>query len=129
MKPESPAEKPVKVVIDTNILVSGLLNPHGAPGLIIELLLNKKIMCVIDDRILSEYRSVLNYTKFPFSEQQVNTLLDFIVNFDIHTTSKLSPILLPDISDQPFAEVARAANVAALITGNTKHFPGIKTVV
>ncbi len=118
----------MKVVIDTNVLVSGLLNPQGAPGRIVELLLGKKIECIVDDRILSEYRSVLNYSKFPFSEQEINTLMEFITNFGIHITSKIS-VRLPDPSDEPFAEVAKTANADALITGNTRHFPKIREVM
>lgn len=43
------------VVFDTNVLVSGLLNPFGKPGIAVDLLLSGRIRLAYDDRLFIEY--------------------------------------------------------------------------
>jgi putative PIN family toxin of toxin-antitoxin system len=52
------------LVLDTNVLVSALLSPFGAPGRIWDLVLAREVRLVYDDRILVEYRRVLSREKF-----------------------------------------------------------------
>ena len=47
------------IMLDTNVLISGLLNPNGAPGRIIDLILGARLTLLFDDRILGEYEDVL----------------------------------------------------------------------
>ncbi len=49
----------MRIVVDTNVLVSGLLNPYGSPGRILDLVLSGRIQVLYDDRILEEYQDVL----------------------------------------------------------------------
>ena len=48
----------MKVVLDTNVLVSGLLNPYGPPGRIVQLAAAGELQLCLDARILAEYREV-----------------------------------------------------------------------
>ena len=45
----------MKVVVDTNVIVSALLNPNGPPAKILSLILNGKAKLLYDNRILFEY--------------------------------------------------------------------------
>ena len=54
----------MKVVIDTNIIVSGLLTPFGSPSEILRLLALGKLIICFDTRIMAEYLGVLNRPKF-----------------------------------------------------------------
>ena len=65
----------MKVVLDTNVLVSGLLNPDGNPGRVLDLLLAGEITLLVDDRILAEYRAVLARPRFGFD---VGDIVDVI---------------------------------------------------
>ena len=49
----------IDAVLDTNVVVSGLLSQIGAPGRIIDLALNGELRPVFSDSILAEYRVVL----------------------------------------------------------------------
>ena len=49
----------MRIVLDTNVLVSGLHNPDGKPGRIIDLILGGRVQVLYDDRILGEYLDVL----------------------------------------------------------------------
>lgn len=115
------------IVLDTNVLVSGLLNPHGAPGRIIDLLMAGEIQLAFDDRIMAEYSEVLRRAKFGFSQRRIEAILDFIQLSGIHVSAP--PLTMENIHDHddlPFAEVAVVANTAALVTGNRDHFKFLK---
>jgi len=59
----------VKVVLNTNVLLSGLLKPYGKPAAILRLVLSGALQVAYDGRILSEYRTVLLREKFHFSRR------------------------------------------------------------
>lgn len=110
------------IVLDTNVLVSALLSPFGAPAQVLSLLLTCKIRPVIDDRLLTEYRDVLRRSKFGFESRAVDDLLTWFVTTGIHVTPLLLSVTLPDPDDIVFLETAAAAD-AQLITGHLRHFP------
>jgi len=112
----------MRVVVDTNVLVSGLINPHGAPGRVLDAVLAGDIIMLHDDRILSEYWEVLTRPMFVFKLSDVESLLDFIDFAGEHISIKGIDVVLPDPSDLPFLEVAIAGQADALITGNLRHF-------
>lgn len=49
----------MKAVLDTNVLVSGMINPAGAPGKLVDLIRAGALQIVVDDRILVEYTDVI----------------------------------------------------------------------
>ncbi|HUW11721.1 MAG TPA: PIN domain-containing protein [Anaerolineae bacterium] len=110
------------VVVDTNVLVSGLLSAHGAPARVLDLLTTGDLQAAYDDRIVAEYRQVLARPRFGFHPEAVAHLLDYLFIEGLPLVARPLPALLPDLADQPFWEVAVEA-AAPLITGNLKHFP------
>lgn len=110
------------LVLDTNVLVSALLSPFGAPGRIWDLVLARDIRLACDDRILVEYERVLKRAKFGIERSRVEAMLAVFL-FQDPVSSKPWPFQpLPDPDDAAFLEVALAAS-AVLVTGNTRHFP------
>ena len=57
----------MKVVVDTNVLISGLLTPHGPPAEIVRMVLNGNLRVCYDLRILDEYSEVFARPKFDIS--------------------------------------------------------------
>jgi putative PIN family toxin of toxin-antitoxin system len=112
----------VRIVLDTNVLVSGLLNPHGPPGRILDLITSGLVRVLYDDRIIAEYREVLARPRFGFDPDDVETLLEFIASEGESVISAPLALVLPDPDDLPFLEVAVAGRADALVTGNTDHF-------
>lgn len=114
----------MKIVLDTNVLVSGLLNPVGAPGRIVDLVRSGVIQPVADDRILAEYRNVLRREYFSryFTASEREHVLEFLAFNSAYTTSTVVVLELPDPGDIPFLEVALSEK-APLVTGNLRHFP------
>jgi hypothetical protein len=65
----------VRVVLDTNVLVSALLNPEGAPGAVLDLVLVGVLVPVFDQRLVDECREVLARPRFGFAPEAVETLI------------------------------------------------------
>jgi putative PIN family toxin of toxin-antitoxin system len=115
----------MKIVLDTNVLVSGLLTPFGPSGKIVRMLFSGELILNIDARILSEYQDVLNRPKFKFNKDQIAILIDFIKQYGQFLSSSPLKNHLPDPDDEPFLEVALAGKVESLVTGNTIHYPSL----
>lgn len=113
----------MKIVVDTNVLVSGLLKPFSALGEIVRLVTAADIQLCYDARILWEYREVLLRPQFDFNLADVKNLLIQIEACGFALASSPLSKHLPDPYDEPFLEVALAGNAHCLVTGNIKHYP------
>ena len=113
----------MRVVLDTNVLVSGLLSPFGPPGEIVRLVSDGSIILCVDARIIAEYEDVLARPKFGFDQDDVSALMDLIDATGESVAAQPLSVRLPDIDDEPFLEVTVAASADFLVTGNTAHFP------
>lgn len=111
------------IVLDTNVLVAGLLNPFGKPAAILALLIGERLQLAFDSRIITEYQQVLRYSKFQFSNETIQPLIEQLKHVGISARGIPLPKTLPDPDDDMFLEVAHASNAEALVTGNKKHFP------
>ncbi|MBI3086821.1 MAG: putative toxin-antitoxin system toxin component, PIN family [candidate division NC10 bacterium] len=111
------------IVLDTNVVVSGLLRPHSKPATILRLVATGVLRVAYDERILAEYREVLRRPKFPFSSEQIRAFLDQTEAEGVPVVALPLRSPLPDPDDAPFLEVAVAAHADALVTGNPRHYP------
>lgn len=113
-------------VFDTNVIVSAVLSPSGAPGRLLDAMLDGFCQPVVSDAILAEYEEVLNRPKFRFPAFRVHALLDAIRACSIHAPFVLLPNseALPDPDDVIFVEAAAGAHVP-IVTGNIRHYPRV----
>lgn len=113
----------MRVVIDTNVLVAGLLSAAAPPGWIVEAALAGELEPVFDMSIRQEYAEVLQRPEFRFPAARVDDLLAALDQFAFHVAAPPPwPVALPDPDDEPFLAVA-AATGSVLVTGNLRHFP------
>ncbi|MBN2656297.1 MAG: putative toxin-antitoxin system toxin component, PIN family [Spirochaetales bacterium] len=119
----------MKIVLDTNVLVSGVLSPNGIPAQILNLVLEKKVTLITDTRILAEYSEVLKRPKFGFKPEWINPLLDFIKMESELVIPEPINISFPDPDDIMFWEVAKTGKALYIVSGNLKHFPEDPMVV
>lgn len=118
-------------VIDTNVLVSALLKKGSVPWTILAESLKGRIIPVVNDEILSEYKEVLCRPKFKFEKRAVTVLLDELIKRAVFAEAGMVEDIIPDQKDVVFYAVLmekRKEEEAYLITGNLKHFP-IRTYV
>ncbi|MDH4266580.1 MAG: putative toxin-antitoxin system toxin component, PIN family [Deltaproteobacteria bacterium] len=113
----------MKIVLDTNVLVAGLLSPFGPCAEIVRMVSSGELTLYFDARILSEYNEVLRRSRFRFRIDRVVALLDHIEHRGHIVASSPLSNSLPDPGDQPFLEVAVAGQAVCLVTGNHAHFP------
>jgi len=113
----------VNVVLDTNVLVSGLLTPFGPSGEIVRMVSAGLLVLHVDARILSEYRDVLHRSKFDFDKKHIDTFLDYIEHHAQFVSSAPLNYDLPNPDDEAFLEVALSGKAVALVTGNAGHYP------
>ena len=113
----------IRVVLDTNIIVSACLTPGGAPATIVELaLLGEFALCISPD-VFSEYREVLARPKFARQRDRIDVLLRGIGEIAVTVTPKNAISASPDENDNRFLECADGAKADFLVTGNPRHFP------
>ena len=113
----------MRIVLDTNVLVAGLLSPFGPSGEIVRMISSGRVTLCLDARILSEYDEVLHRPKFQIEEDKIIALLDYIKYRGQTVASASFSNSLPDPDDEPFLEVALYGEAEYLVSGNQAHFP------
>jgi len=113
----------MKIVLDTNVVVAGLLSPFGPCAEIVRMVSSGEVTLCLDALILAEYREVLGRSKFGFDKDKVAALLDHIEHRGHIVASSPLSHSLPDPDDEPFLKVAVAGRAGCLVTGNASHFP------
>ncbi len=112
----------MKVVLDTNVLVSGILSANGPPARIVEAALAGDIQPVFDFQILAEYEDVLHPPELRLPGAAVERLLGSLELVGLEVAAPPWPLDLPDPDDAAFLAVAAAA-ACPLVTGNLRHYP------
>ena len=112
----------IKIVIDTNILVSALLTPTGNAAQIIDRVFSEELLPIYYSSILLEYATVLARPRFAFSSDDQNHLINGIVKYGESIIPEISNIIFVDESDRIFFDTAKSSD-AYLVTGNQRHFP------
>jgi putative PIN family toxin of toxin-antitoxin system len=112
----------VRVVLDTNVLVSAVLTAQGTCARIVDMIADGALDLYADDRILAEYDSVLHRPELRIAPEDTGVILDLIRSITDTMAAIPLPVQLPDPDDAAFLEVA-AASGSILITGNARHYP------
>lgn len=112
----------MRIVLDTNVLVSGLLSPHGPPARIVELVAAGALRLCHDSRIIAEYSEVLAQPRFRFDQELVADLLSQIEADRDLVVAMVLPMVLLDADDMMFVEVAVTGRAGWIVTGNQRHF-------
>ena len=117
----------IYAAIDTNVLVSALLNFQSNPGKVLLSVFNGETIPLVNEEILAEYREVLARKKFRFPPDLVDIVLSRLTacSLNISAVSVDFPEVV-DPKDRCFYAVTmseRQSEDAVLVTGNIRHFP------
>jgi putative PIN family toxin of toxin-antitoxin system len=114
---------PLRLIVDTNIVVSAALKPDGLQRTVLLLAMTKPARLYVSDAILSEYREVLRRPETRIRKGLRRQLLQLIKNeSQLLIPSRLLRVT-KDPDDDKFLECADAARADYLVTGNQRHFP------
>ena len=123
----------MKIVIDTNIVLSALFSNRGASNkLLVWLFKNKKKYNVVSNTLVTEFEDVLTREKNlkqynNLEKEDILAFIDDICLISYHQSIHfLWRPFLTDSNDDMVLEVAVNANVGAIITFNPKDFKGVK---
>jgi len=120
----------IRAVLDANVFVSAILNPHGSPARIVRAWRGGWFELVVSAPILTEIARVLRYPKIQrrhrWSEQQINTFLEDLSHLAIVAAPEQSlNVVADDPADNRYLECALAAGAEWLVSGD-QHLLGLE---
>jgi putative PIN family toxin of toxin-antitoxin system len=121
------AVKTIRVVIDTNVLVSALLF-GGTPGKLVDLWKERRIQPFLSKEMIDEFIRVLAYPKFQLSEKEIDYLLyaEVLPYFEV-TSSLPGPVIIEDDpQDDMFLGCAGETGAPFIISGD-RHLLSLKS--
>ena len=114
----------MRLVLDTNVIISAFINPAGTPSQILKLIISRKAELCFNAAILSEYEGVALRPKFSgkIDPAKIKRFIDLLNTIGVSINPPPGRVKLIDESDRIFYDTAKASG-SVLITGNTRHFP------
>jgi len=118
----------LRVVLDTNVFVSGIKSQNTAPGQIIDAWIKKRITVITSPQLLAEIREVLMRPAIldllEKTPDEVNKFIKLLIRKTFITEGKLEmDVLKNDPDDNMVLATALEGQATYLVTGNIKHFP------
>jgi putative PIN family toxin of toxin-antitoxin system len=113
----------LRLVVDTNVLVSAALNPEGLQRTTLVLAITRPAHLYVSRPILEEYAGVLSRPHLHIRRGDRLRLLQLIKNHCHIVAPSRRLEVCSDPDDNMFLECADAAHADYLITGNQRHFP------
>jgi putative PIN family toxin of toxin-antitoxin system len=114
---------PLRLVLDTNVIVSAALKPGGLQRAVLLLAITKPARLYVTEAILSEYRNVFARPELNIRKGLREQLLQLIRSHSHQVKTARVLHVTPDPDDNLFLECADAARADYLVTGNARHFP------
>jgi putative PIN family toxin of toxin-antitoxin system len=114
---------PLRLVIDTNVLVSAVLKPDGLQRTVFLLATTKPARWYVSGPIMEEYAAVLARPELKIRKSLRLQFIQLIKNHTHSVTPSRLTQLTTDPDDNIFLECADAARADYLVTGNQRHFP------
>ena len=114
---------PLRLVIDTNVVVSAALKPEGLQRTVLLLAMTKSVRWYVSEAIMAEYALVLARPELKIRRSSRQQLLQLIKNHARVVVPSRMAQITSDPDDKIFVECADAARADYLVTGNQRHFP------
>lgn len=113
----------IRVVLDTNVIVSATLKSQGLEAAVLMLELKQVVELCVSEAILAEYQGVLSRPKFKHHPKQISKLLSQFKSHSAHFQPNQTIAVCSDGPDNRLLECAETARADFLVTGNKRHFP------
>jgi putative PIN family toxin of toxin-antitoxin system len=113
----------LRVVLDTNVVVSGLLHQKGAPAAILDAATSKQFRCYISEPLLDEYREVLTRAYLGLDQYRATRFIGDLREVAIPVVPRKRVAVARDPDDDRVLECALEAGADFIVTGNIRDFP------
>ena len=114
---------PLRLVLDTNVVVSAALKPEGLQRTVLLLAMTKSVRWYVSEAIVAEYALVLARPELKIRRSSRQQLPQLIKNHARVVVPSRMAQITSDPDDNLFVECADAAHADYLVTGNQRHFP------
>lgn len=120
----------MRVVLDTNVVVSSFIVPTGSPAKVLERMRDGAYELFVSDSILAEYRDVLQEARISvrhgYTRDEVAQLVDELGDYAfVVTPQEVHAVVRADLDDDKFLECAVAAGAGYIVSGD-KHLLALK---
>ena len=121
-----------RLVIDTNVFVSGLISGTGTPAKILRAIQNKKVIHLVSDPIMEEYLRVLEYPRIRRFKKITDAFVADIAAYLIYQTERVELVskikLSRDPADDVFLETAVDGSANLLVTGDKTDLLSLREI-
>ena len=123
---------PPRLVIDTNVFVSGLISEAGSPARILRAVRDKRAIHLVSDPIVEEYLRVLDYLRIRKFRKISDAFVADIAAYLVYQTERVelrSRIRMsPDPDDDVFLNTAVDGRATLLVTGDKTDLLALRRV-
>jgi putative PIN family toxin of toxin-antitoxin system len=114
----------VKIVLDTNVFISGVFF-SGPPSIILQAWRDSKIQIILSEEILEEYQRVAEELSSKFPAVDIDRIIELLTIYgEVFETKGISVSVCEDPNDNKFIECAIASNSKLIVSGD-KHLLNI----
>ena len=120
----------LKVVVDTNVIVSGAIRKSGPPFAIISAWRDGQFILVTSRSLIREVVTVLNYTKikgkYTLSEEQIKKAIKNLENYSVITPDRLKVrVIKEDPNDDMIIRAALEGEADYIVSGD-RHLKALR---
>jgi putative PIN family toxin of toxin-antitoxin system len=121
-----------RLVVDTNVFVSGLISGAGSPAQILRAIQRRKVIHLVSDPIVEEYLRVLDYPQIRRFKKITDEFVADIAAYLVYQTERVELVsnirLSPDPDDNVFLETAIDGHASLLVTNDKADLLSLRTV-
>lgn len=113
----------IRVVLDTSVLVSAVISPHGPNAQLFDRIVAGKLRPCLSDAVLAEYERVFDYDRLRhLDRRRVSKMLRLLEAVSVPVKSGGRLRLSSHEDDNRIYECAVAGKARYIVTENIRHF-------
>jgi uncharacterized protein len=121
-----------RLVVDTNVIVSGLITSSTPPAQILDAVRSKKVILLVSDEVVEEYLRVLEYPHIRKYKKITDEMVSLIASFFVEDTERVEVlshvVKSKDPDDNKFLSLAVEGKADFLITGDKADLLSLKEI-
>ena len=113
----------IRVVLDTNVVISALKSPFGLPAFILQMAMDGRLHTCVSDELFAEDQDVLHRPRLKIPLTAASEVLNWFCTNSLWVTPLDTFIACSDPGDNMVLVCAQEGQANFLVTGNVIDFP------